>query len=109
MIGTKSIHSSSVTMDLSRLTMDLSDVTMNFRNGILTKKAMLSNEKLDVHAYRTHTSYAKHTHSAHKTYTSRSQNMHILSTKYALPIQKHLFTPFFLSHLQIPSNVKIYQ
>ncbi len=97
MIGTKSIHSSSVTMDLSRLTMDLSDVTMNFRNGILTKKVMLSNENLDVHAFRTYTSYAKHTHSAHKAYTSRSQNMHVLSTRYALLVQNYPFTFFHLS------------
>ena len=32
--------------------MNLSDVTINFRNGILTKKMMFPNEKLDVHAYR---------------------------------------------------------
>lgn len=96
-------------MDLSHITMNLSDVTINFRNGILTKKTMFPNEKLDVHAYRVYVLITKHTHPAHKTYASRSQNMHILSTKYALPIQKHLFTPFSLPHLQVFSNVKNYQ
>ena len=39
---------SRITMNFSDVTMDFRNVTMNFRNGILTKKAMLYNEKLDV-------------------------------------------------------------